>query len=329
MDLKIGLLAALGFALSALPVQAEPVDIQEWPVPWEDGRPRDPYAATGDTVWFVDQVHGSLARLDVATGEVTRKDLKEGSGPHNLIVDGEGIVWYAGNRTALIGRYDPAKDTIEEIPMPDDKAGDPHTLVFDGKGHIWFSVQIGNMVGRLTMGSRTVDLVPVPTERARPYGIKVAPDGAIWVALFGTSKLGRIDPESLDLMEIDLPRIEARPRRLEVTSDGRVWYGDYAGGKLGVYDPVMESFEEWDLPSGENAQPYATASDASGRIWLVETGVEPNRFVGFDPKSERFFSETEIPSGGGVVRHMHYLKSDGTIWFGTDFHTIGRATVEP
>ncbi len=326
-------LTALAFLTVSQPAMAapatNPIKIVEWPVPWTDGRSRDPFAQDAETVWFVDQVNGYLVKLDTVTREFTKTVLKAGSRPHNLIVDRDGMVWYAGNRTALIGRFDPQAGTTEEFPMPGGTPRDPHTLVFDGKGHIWFTAQIANKIGRLTMESGKVDVISVPTDRARPYGIKMAPDGRVWVVLFGTSKLAKVDPKTFALTEIDLPRDEARPRRLEVTGDGRVWYGDYAEGKLGVYDPATDRFKEWDLPGGENAQPYGTASDSKGRIWLVETGLDPNRFVGFDPKTEDFFSITPIPSGGGVVRHMHYLESDGTVWFGTDFHTIGRARVEP
>jgi virginiamycin B lyase len=71
------------------------------------------------------------------------------------------------------------------------------------------------------------------------------------------------------------------------------------------------------------------ASDSTGKLWMVATGVQPNVFVGFDPSTEQFFSETEVDSGGGTIRHMHYHEPSGTVWFGTDTNYIGRAIVEP
>lgn len=78
------------------------------------------------------------------------------------------------------------------------------------------------------------------------------------------------------------------------------------------------------MPGGPDSRPYAMAVDAQDRIWAVETGVQPNRFVGFDPKSETFFGTTEVPSGGGTVRHMVFHAPTNTIWFGADTNTIGR-----
>jgi virginiamycin B lyase len=61
----------------------------------------------------------------------------------------------------------------------------------------------------------------------------------------------------------------------------------------------------------------------------VETGVQPNRLVGFDPKTEKFFSMTPIPSGGGTIRYMVFDPKTRMIWFGSDNNTIGRAQVPP
>ncbi len=309
---------------------AASLDIREWQVPYEKSRPRDPFAESATSVWFVGQRTGYLAHLDAKTGEFTQVELKDGSGPHNLIVGSDGVVWYAGNLNRLIGRYDPATREFEEIMMPDEAARDPHTLIFDeNEENIWFTVQGGNMMGRLNIASRKIDLIQSRTPMSRPYGIKEAPDGSIWVVLFGSNKLAHIDPETLEHDEIKLPRAAARPRRLEVLADGRVWYVDYADGILGVYDPEAGDFTEWRMPQGRGARPYGMAADSSGNLWMVATGVRPNVFIGFNPETESFFNATEVDSGGGTIRHMHYHEPSGAVWFGTDTNYVGRAIVEP
>ncbi|HEX7081690.1 MAG TPA: lyase [Gammaproteobacteria bacterium] len=329
--LRIVAPAALSFAWLAAPgVGAEemnPIEIDEWEVPFE-GRARDPFAVGPDEVWFVGQRGHYLARFTPSTGEFFKRDLADEPGPHNLIVGSDGIVWYSGNLKGYIGRYDPKTDEIEMIAMPNPAARDPHTLVFDdGEEHIWFTVQGGNFVGRLTVADRSVDLIEVPTPRARPYGIKIAEDGTPWIVLLGTNKLASVDPETLELTEHVIPAEGARPRRLEITSDGRIWYADFARGYLGSYDPKTDEFAEWALPSGEDSRPYGMASDERDRVWVVETGVTPNQFVGFDTRTEQVISVTEIPSGGGSVRHMYYHMPSASIWFGTDEETLARAVV--
>jgi virginiamycin B lyase len=265
--------------------------------------------------------------LDPESGEFKRFELESGAGPHNLIVDTDGYVWYAGNRAAHIGKLDPRTGEITKFPMPDAAARDPHTLVFNSEGDIWFSVQGGNFVGKLTVSSGAVQLVRVPTARARPYGIVIDQHDRPWFTEFGANKLGTVDPSTMELEEIELPREGARPRRLEITSDGTVWYVDYAEGYLGHYDPATGAVEEWATPSGASSRPYGMAVDDRDRVWFVESGPDPNRFVGFDTQSREYLDTTEIASGGGTVRHMYYHAPTRTIWFGTDANTIGRAQV--
>lgn len=302
--------------------------IKEWKVPFEPGRPRDPSVAPDGNVWFVGQQHHYLARFDPKTGAFNQRKLDDGSGPHNLIVDADGIVWYAGNRRGYIGRYDPKTDTIQKIKIPGKKAGDPHTLIFDRDGrHIWFTVQWGNFVGRLNVKSKHVDLIKVPTASARPYGIIIAPNGTPWVALLGTNKLASVDPLTLKLTEHELPDLDAGPRRIVVTRNGQVYYVDFSLGRIGHLDPATGKVREWPAPSGARSGPYAMAIDTDDRIWFVETGIRPNRIVGFATASGSFIAGTDIPSGGGSVRHMIYDPRSQSLWFGTDRGTLGRARI--
>lgn len=315
-------------ALVVLPavVSAQTVPIKEWPVPWPQTRPRDPFVAPDRAVWFVGQAGDYLARLDPGTGTFRRYELDPGTGPHNLVVAKDGMVWYTGNRSAHIGRLDPATGKITRYPMPDPAARDPHTLVFDAAGDLWFTVQGGNFVGKLETALGRVHLIRVPTPNARPYGIVLDAGGRPWVAEFGSNKLAVIDPATMRLEEVPLPRERTRPRRLAF-AEGAVWYVDYVGGRLGRVDPASRAVEEWEMPEGARALPYGTAADDRGRIWFVETGPSPNRLVGFDPGREIFFGSTAIPSAGGAVRHMFYDPRTGMLWFGTDVNTVGRALV--
>lgn len=58
------------------PEPGDPV-IQEWTVPWEASRPRDPYVDRQGIVWFVGQRADYVASLDPETGEFERYDLEE------------------------------------------------------------------------------------------------------------------------------------------------------------------------------------------------------------------------------------------------------------
>ncbi len=295
--------------------------ITEWPVEW-GGRPRDPYVAPDGAVWFCGQAGNYLAQFNPATGHFTKVTIDEGTHPHNLVIDGEGTVWYAGNQNALIGAYNPATGTVTRYPMPSG-VSDPHTLVFHPDGHLWFTAQQSNAIGRLDPKSGNIALASLASKDSRPYGIKVAPDGVVVAVLFGTNKLALVQPDSLTVSEVSLPSPDARPRRLEITPDGDVWYVDYLGGVLGHYDRESGQFTDYPLPAGPQSRPYGTALDEQGVIWIAQTGVQPNRIVGFDTQSRRFISESVVPSGG-AVRHMMYDEKSASFWFGVDSGFLAR-----
>ncbi|HWP86159.1 MAG TPA: lyase [Terriglobia bacterium] len=313
--------------LPPLPPDNVTIPIKEWPVPWKGTRPRDPAVAADGTIYFVGQQGHYVGHFDPVTEQFKRYELGDGVGPHNQIIDRQGYVWFAGNRVGYIGRLDPKTGEIKKYSMPDPAVRDPHTLVLDDKDNIWFTAQQANFVGKLDTKTGEIRLVKMNVDGARPYGILVAPDGSPWFNQFGTNRIGQMEPNSMEVRNYTLPDPKTRDRRIARTPDGYIWYTDYARGYLGRLDPKTGHVTEYEAPARERSQPYALAADDKGRLWFVETGVKPNRFVGFDPKSEKMFSVTEIPSTGGAVRHMVFDPKTRSIWFGTDASTIGRASI--
>ncbi|HEX6983118.1 MAG TPA: hypothetical protein VF181_10190 [Balneolaceae bacterium] len=326
---SILLMFAAGISTETSPEAVE-ASINEWQVPWEESRPRDPYVAPDGDIWFVGQRSHYVAEFDPETETFRKIDLEDGAGPHTVIVDENGWLWYAGNRANHIGKVNPETGEITKYMMPDDNsARDPHTMAFNNEGDIWFTSQGANSVGLLDVETGEPTIIPVPTEHARPYGIIMDENmKRPWIALFGTNKLATVDPETMELKEIELPVEHSRPRRLAQSSNGMIWYGDYARGYIGRYNPEDGSFKEWKMPSGENSRPYAVTVDSRDRIWLVETGVSPNMFVAFDTETKEFVSSVPVESGGGTVRHMVFHEPTSSIWFGTDTNYLGRVTIK-
>jgi len=314
--------------------QDDPVDdvilmIEEWDVPFDATRSRDPFVAPDGMVFFAGQRQHYVGYFNPETEEFGYHELEDGAGPHTVVVGADGTVWYAGNRAEHIGKLDHASGEITKYMMEDEYARDPHTFAFDRHGNLWFTAQGGNGVGYFDVATGETTVIPVPTERARPYGIKMAPDGERpWIALFGTHKVATVDPETMELEEVELPREEIRPRRLAVTSNGHVWYGDYRSGMIGRYNPEDGTLQEWEMPDGEASQPYAVLADDKDRIWLTASGLSPNKLVAFDTKTETFVASREIPTGEGSVRNMVFDAETRAIWFGTDTGHIGRAIIE-
>jgi len=313
--------------LAVSPASADGLEIREWLVPWKGSVPQDPFVDKGGRVWFVGQAEDYIGNLSPENGLFNRYDVPPGSGPYNLIVDEDRNIWFTANRKRFIGKLSPSTGQTTQFDMPNRKAKDPHTMVFDQAGDIWFTVQKGNFIGKLTTADGAIELIPVASKKSQPSGIIVDRDNMPWAVAFGSNKLLQIFPATMTIAEIDLPDVKSRPRRLVSTSNGDIWYADFELGRLGRYRPVNNDFAEWSMPGGGDSRPFGMAVDRNDRIWIVETGAEPNRFVGFDTASGSFLNESDIPSGAGSVRHMFYYEAAGEVWFGTDSNYIGRAKV--
>lgn len=287
--------------LIAGPVQ---VSFREWQVPTTGSRPHDPLATPDGAIWYTGQMANLLGRVDTATGTIKEYPLKTPtSGPHGLVDDKRGNIWFTANFAGYIGELDPRTGAVKEYDIPDPAAHDPHTLLLDREGVVWFTLQNANMIGRLDPKTGVFELVAMATPNARPYGMALSADGqSVFFDLFGTNKIAAIDRHSLAIKEYPLPDAGSRPRRIAITGDGIVWYSDYARGRLGRLDPKTGQVTEYPSPGGPQSQPYAIAA-INAVVWYVETGVQPNVLVRFDPASEKF-QTWAIPSGGGVVRNM-------------------------
>jgi len=340
MTCLLTLLVGLSFSLHTLAESSEnnknllkeadrvSLKFTEWNVEWQNTRPRDPYVSPDGSVWFVGQVGDYVARLDPVSGEMQRYEIPK-AGPHTVIVDAQGYPWYAGNKDQHIGRLDPATGEVTRYDMPEG-VNDPHTMDWTSDGHIWFTVQRSGkagFIGKLATDTGVVEIIEVPGSNMRPYGLVVDQQDRPWIAFMGSNAIGTVDPESMRLEIINTPNEESIIRRIGLTSDGRVWWVDADVGYMGVYNPQDKSMQQWQTPGGEAAGLYAMTVDNQDRIWYVETGLQPNRFIGFDSKTEQFIAIDEVPSGGQTVRHMVFDENSNAIWFGTDAHTIGRAVV--
>jgi virginiamycin B lyase len=248
--------------------------------------------------------------LDLKSGDLKEFPLKTAdSGPHGLVEDKSGNVWFTGISKNYIGKLDPKTGDVTEYPITHEGARGPHTPIFDQKGTLWFTLQSG-MVGRLAPQSGEIKIVATPSTNTYPYGIQVNSKGVPWYVDFRGNRVGSIDPTTMQIREYTLPNADARPRRIAITSDDVIWYTDYARGYLGRLDPATGAVREWPSPGGPKSQPYGIAS-VGNILWYSESAVRPNTLVRFDPKSEKFQTWT-IPSGGGVVRNMMATK-DGDL----------------
>ena len=322
----INVAAAQSVSLSS-GMRMDPDALKEFKVPWPQTTPRDPFADQHGHVWFVGQMGNYVAELDPAVGEFKRYQIDAGTYPHNLVVDRQGGVWFTGNRNNRIVHLDPGTGKLKTYLIPDSSVRDPHTMTFDAKGDAWFTAQYAGVVGKLSVVDGSIRLWHLAKD-SRPYGIVLDAKGRPYFDEFGTNKIGTIDPNTGEVREYELPNTRTRPRRIAITKDGAIWYGDYTRGFLGRLEPATGKVEEFAMPSGPASLPYAMATDDQDRIWVAETGIQPNTLVAFDPKTRRWVASVPVgEKAPNTVRHMTFDKKTRQLWFGADQNFIGGVKV--
>jgi len=302
------------------------VTFDDWTVPTPNSFPHDPAFGPGNTLWYSGQGSNKLGRVDLASGQFREFDLPRGHGPHGLVSDRDGNIWYTANTAGAIAKLDPKTGQVTEFKMPDPSARDPHTPIFAQDGTLWFTVQGGNFIGKLDPKTGDVTLQKSSSPRSLPYGIKVNSKGIPFFDLFATNKIGNIDPKTMQITEYTLPNPQARPRRIAIDPNDIVWYTDYTRGYLGRLDPQTKQVKEYASPGGAHSWPYGITTTSDGAIWYSESGVEPNTLVRFDPRTE-MFQKWDIPSGGGVVRHMVTAPNGELLLAYSGINKVGRVRI--
>ena len=295
------------------------IEIEEWMVPTLGQRSRDPIEAPDGSIWWTGMWASLVGRLDPLTDDVREYPLPPQARPHSIVPDDTGFIWYLGNGNGTVGRLNPLNGEIEEYETG---LADPHTGVFHPNGGFYFTAQRAGAVARLDPATGHISHRET---LARPYGIKVAPNGLIYIAFNGDNAIGEMNPETLEISYFTIPHEDSRIRRLDIASDGSVWYVNSARGRVGHLDPATGVVREWDSPSGPKSHPYAIAV-IDDVVWYNESGQRPDALVRFDPESETFQSWA-IPSGIGIIRHVWVTRSKELLIHQSSSNHIGRVTI--
>ena len=281
--------------------------VTEWNVPTPKFA-RDPAPAPDGTLYITVMMGDKIAHFDPKTKQFREWDLPNGTHPHGLIVDRQGIVYYTGNGNGTIGRLDPATGKITEYQTRQSGSG-PHTLIQAADGTIWFTEQSGDRIGSLD--PRTGAIKEYDT-RGGPYGIALSKDGAVWFCELSGNRMGRLDPASGRITEIEQPR-GSGPRRVAANADGTIlWWAFYGSNELVKFDPMAQKvLKRYPLPSGSGGGAYAVTVDGAGFPWVNE--ISGNTVVRLDPATEKM-QVIKLPTPNTGIRKM-IVAADGRLWY--------------
>lgn len=185
--------------------------------------------------------------------------------PHEIIVDNNGIVWFAEKEGNNIGKFDPQTEEFTEYKIPTQSSKTPGVEA-DDSGNIWFTERKGHKIGKLnTITGEISEYLPItPTGPHTP----VFGNGILWFTLYDVGKIGSFDPQTEEMKEYDTSSESTGAYGITVDKYDNVWFSMTSIYKIGKFDQRTNTIHEYDLPTPNTIIRFMSA-DNEGNVWYA------------------------------------------------------------
>jgi imidazolonepropionase-like amidohydrolase/streptogramin lyase len=335
-------MAAVIERMSTYPQLSFPLKIQKLPAPRIGGGPDSPDARR--TAWRRQAEY--LATINLSAGPTWPYSLRVGPRPtgratqviyteydlpqrtrqpHDVIVDSQGLAWYASFGEQILGTLDPKTGTTVEYPVPTLKPAAPTGILglrFDKDENPWLGLQFQGGVARFDRRKNEFQTWSLPEEQNGPHVQinQVSPDrsdvdGKVWLQDAGTYTVLRLDAAK-GTFETFTPYKIPRPNVYDVIPDSRNngYFLVFGGDEVGRIDAKSGAITTFKTPTPRSA-PRRGMMDGQDRLWFGENNA--NRIGMFDTRAERF-QEWTVPTPGASP-YDAAADRNGEVWSGGEF----------
>jgi streptogramin lyase len=229
-----------------------------------------------------------LKTLPRPTGAATRViyteyDLpRETISPHDVIVDGSGMVWYSSFGEQNLGRLDPRTGEVTEFPIEEHKPGFPTGLLglrSDRDGNLWLGNMYQATIVKFDPGTEKFKFWPLQGDEnidaaqinmVSPQGASV--DGKVWAQNNGFAGVHRLDIATGKIETWEPFKGVPGPHNIyDVIPDSRnnVYFTDFRQRHIGRIDAKSGQIKLYEIPTPASA-PRRGTMDAQDRLWFGE-----------------------------------------------------------
>jgi streptogramin lyase len=265
---------------------------------------------------------GRSTRVIITEYDLPRRDTQ----PHDVVVDGDGTVWYSDFDHQFIGEMDPTTGKVTDHPLPVMRPENPKGtlgLEFDPQGNLWLSGMHQSVLYKFERKTKQVTTYPFPKEWLTPtsQNSMVSPehsdvDGKVWTNNQDTREHYRLDLatgkyENLGLtVDKDGKRLAAYGMPADLANN--VYLLNFGGSNIGRRDAKTNEITSWNtlLPA---ARARRGRVDSENVLWFAEYGA--NAIGRFDPKTNGF-KEWQLPTRWGNPYDVVKARN-GEVWAGS------------
>ena len=246
--------------------------------------------------------------------------------PHDVIVDGDGMVWYSDFGDQFIGRLDPKTGNVTDFSIPELKKGFPRgtlDLQSDKDQNLWVSLMYQGGIAKFDRKAEKFTVYPVPKEWQGNHTQQsmVSPtnshvDGKVWTNNQDTHSIYRVDlatGEYENLGEFKIPGENRTINAYGIPSDSQnnLYLLEFGANNIGRIDAKTKEFKIYSTIA-QGTRPRRGRFDAQDRLWFAEYGA--NGVGMLDPKSGQI-QEWQLPIPWSAPYHVVPDKN-GDVWIG-------------
>jgi streptogramin lyase len=229
----------------------------------------------------------------------TEYDLpRETISPHDVIVDGSGMVWYSSFGEQSLGRLDPKTAKVTEFPIEEHKPGFPTGLLglrSDPTGNLWLGNMYQATIVKFDRKTEMFKFWPLQGEgnidaaqinMVSPQGSGV--DGKVWTQNNGFAGVHRLDIATGNIETWEPFKGVRGPHNIyDVIPDSKnnAYFTDFRQRHIGRIDAKTGEIKLYAIPTPASA-PRRGTMDAQDRLWFGE--YRGDRIGMFDTRTEQF-----------------------------------------
>jgi streptogramin lyase len=264
---------------------------------------------------------GAATRVIYTTYDLPRPTRQ----PHDVIVDSQGLVWYASFGEQILGKLDPKTGKVTEYPIPILKPGAPTGILgmrFDRDENPWLAMQFQGGIAKFDRRTETFQTWSLPPELNGPHVQvnQVSPersyvDGKVWLQDAGTYTVMRLDIATGTFERFE-PYAIPRPNIYDVIPDSRNngYFLTMGAEEVGRIDAKTGQIQIFKTPT-KGSGPRRGMMDGQDRLWFGENRSDK---IGMFDTTTRAFREW-APTPGGWPYDVT-VDRNGDAWSGGEYN---------
>lgn len=250
--------------------------------------------------------------------------------PHDVVLDGNGRVWYSDFGEMEFGSVDPKTGKVTEYPVNTLKPGYPVGMLdleADRQGNFWLGTMFQGAIVKFDRKTQKFQSWSLPkaanddVAQINMVTTKSDVSGKVWTNNVGHGDIYRLDLKTGQYQHFepykDLPADSPQAHRphaiygLASDSHDNLFFTDFVGRWIGRIDAQTGQASFYATPT-DNSRPRRGQMDGQDRFWFAEYGA--NRVAMLDTKTGAF-QEWQMPTPWTAPYDVTIDKT-GDLWTG-------------